>query len=100
MSSKLSINKDFSYRKSLLNYKNQYRINNLLKCDLFIPTEYRQFMLLTKNNRKILLKTKLRNRCLITGRARSVYSYLKLTRMMFKNLAVKGYLSGIRKYSW
>jgi ribosomal protein S14 len=100
MSSKLVINKDFYYRAQLYNYKNQYRVNKLIQCDLYIPTEFRQFVLSTKNNSKFALRSKIHNRCLITGRTKAVYSYLKLTRMMFKNLAVKGYLSGIRKYSW
>lgn len=80
--------------------KNVYRFNKILLNDLYIPTENRQFLLMNKRNKTLSIRPKVRNRCLITGRARSVHSYTKLTRMMFKNLAVQGNLSGIKKYSW
>jgi ribosomal protein S14 len=100
MSSKLKINKDFKSRLSVIQIKNIYRLNKILLNDLYIPTENRQFLLMNNKNKKLLIRSKVRNRCLITGRARSVHSYIKLTRMMFKNLAVKGNLAGIKKYSW
>ena len=44
--------------------------------------------------------TRIKNRCVITGRARSVYSKFKLSRIAFRNLASQGKLPGVTKSSW
>ena len=44
--------------------------------------------------------TRLRNRCVITGRGRSVYKKFKLSRLMFRKLALQGELIGVTKISW
>ncbi len=51
---------------------------------------------LNKNGSKI----RVRNRCVITGRSRSVYSFCKLSRLKFRELAAQGSLAGIKKSSW
>ncbi len=43
---------------------------------------------------------RLRNRCRITGRARGVYSKVKLARSMFRIHAMQGEIPGIVKSSW
>lgn len=45
-------------------------------------------------------KVRLRNRCVITGRSRGVYRDFKMSRIMFRQLASNGELSGVRKSSW
>jgi ribosomal protein S14 len=42
----------------------------------------------------------IKNRCVFSNRSRAVFFKLKLTRMVFKNLATHGYLNGVKKYSW
>jgi len=44
--------------------------------------------------------TRIRNRCIITGRSRSVYRDFRLTRMQLRSLAGFGLLMGVRKSSW
>jgi small subunit ribosomal protein S14 len=44
--------------------------------------------------------SRMRNRCLLTGRSRSVYRKFKLSRLMFREMASAGLLPGIRKASW
>nr|YP_009310477.1 ribosomal protein S14 [Pyramimonas parkeae]AOT98962.1 ribosomal protein S14 [Pyramimonas parkeae] len=44
--------------------------------------------------------TRLRNRCIITGRSRGIYQKFKLSRLNFRRLAVKGLIPGIFKASW
>jgi small subunit ribosomal protein S14 len=44
--------------------------------------------------------TRLRNRCIVTGRPRGVFRHVRLTRHFFKNYALAGLLFGIRKSSW
>jgi small subunit ribosomal protein S14 len=43
---------------------------------------------------------RLRNRCFLTGRGRSVYKKFGLCRHMFRQLALEGKIPGIRKSSW
>lgn len=45
-------------------------------------------------------KTRVRNRCALTGRPRGVYSKMGLSRNMIRELAGKGMLPGIIKASW
>lgn len=44
--------------------------------------------------------TRIKNRCIITGRARSVYRFFKLSRIQLRKLASEGFLPGLSKYSW
>jgi len=43
---------------------------------------------------------KIKNRCVFSNRSRAVFYKLKLTRMVFKNLATYGLLNGVKKHSW
>lgn len=44
--------------------------------------------------------TRVRNRCVLTGRGRGVYRILRLSRITFRELASRGLLPGISKDSW
>jgi len=44
--------------------------------------------------------TKIRNRCILSGRSRSIYRRYHVSRIVFRELATRGHLSGIRKVSW
>lgn len=45
-------------------------------------------------------KTRVRNRCVQTGRARSVYKAFKLSRMPLRNFSCEGRFPGFYKASW
>ena len=45
-------------------------------------------------------KTRLKNRCVISGRSRSVLNFCKLSRICLRELANNGLVSGIVKSSW
>jgi ribosomal protein S14 len=45
-------------------------------------------------------KTRLRNRCVITGRSRGLIRYFRLSRNIFKSFALDGKLYGVQKSSW
>lgn len=45
-------------------------------------------------------KTRVRNRCILTGRARSVIRKFRLSRIMFRELGNFGKIPGLRKSSW
>jgi len=91
------------YKMLLLNLqmnKNLY----FNKWDLFDSRIYYQFKyyLILKlqkiDNRSF--KTKISNRCIWTGRSRSVYRKYKISRIMFKQFSSTGNLPGFAKYSW
>jgi len=44
--------------------------------------------------------TRLHNRCLTTGRARSYYRKFGVSRLVFRELALNGKIPGIMKSSW
>lgn len=43
---------------------------------------------------------RIKNRCLITGRARAVYRKFGISRLKFREMALWGLLPGVRKASW
>ena len=45
-------------------------------------------------------KTRIRNRCEITGRPRGVYRKLRISRIALRDLASKGRIPGMTKSSW
>ena len=45
-------------------------------------------------------KTRIRNRCQITGRPHGVYRKLKISRIALRDLASKGKIPGMTKSSW
>jgi small subunit ribosomal protein S14 len=45
-------------------------------------------------------KTRIRNRCVITGRGRAVYRQFRISRILLRNLGGKGNIPGLRKSSW
>lgn len=44
--------------------------------------------------------TRVRNRCIFTGRPRSVYALFRTSRIVFRELAGQGSLMGVKKASW
>jgi len=45
-------------------------------------------------------RTRVRNRCLLTGRGRGVYRRFKISRICIRELASQGHITGLRKASW
>ena len=45
-------------------------------------------------------KTRIRNRCEITGRPHGVYRKLRISRIALRELALKGKIPGMTKSSW
>nr|BCT43341.1 ribosomal protein S14 [Musella lasiocarpa] len=43
---------------------------------------------------------RVRNRCIFTGRPRSVVKFFRISRIVFRGLASRGTLMGINKSSW
>ena len=45
-------------------------------------------------------RTRIKNRCVFTGRARSTIRYFRMSRLQVRDLYIKGLLYGVRKSSW
>ena len=69
--------------------------------NLNLPKQVRYEYVLKLNNLSLNgCKIRVRNRCVLTGRGRAVYSFCKLSRLKFRELAAQGALAGIKKSSW
>lgn len=92
--------KDFYRRQTVRDYEHQRLILKTLQNDLSLPTENRftALTLLSKLKRNASV-VKIRNRCVLTGRSRGVYNYLRISRIMIRELAAKGGLPGLKKHS-
>ena len=53
-----------------------------------------------KMKREPKFSTRKENRCLRTGRGRSVYRKFGISRIMLRQLALEGKIPGMRKASW
>ncbi len=90
-----SIKKDSKYRQAF----KKFEVDNLLNKVLLRET------LLTKNIQlankfSITSKVKIKNKCIFTGRCKSIYSFFRLSRIAFKEEASFGRLEGVSKSSW
>jgi small subunit ribosomal protein S14 len=67
-----------------------------LRKELKEKGDYDALQALPKNSMPI----RLHNRCIMTGRARSYYRKFGVSRLVFREMALKGELPGIKKSSW
>lgn len=82
------------YEIKRIQYKAIWQDRNLAN-----SIRYNSFFQLSKINRNSSL-TRIRNRCVITGRARSVYNKMRISRIVFREFAAKGAIMGVNKSSW
>lgn len=45
-------------------------------------------------------RTRIRNRCILTGRSRSVWRTFRISRIQLRKLALEGLLMGVKRASW
>ncbi len=74
----------------------RYIIQNLNLSNSIRNLAYSELTNLIKKNSI----TKIRNRCILTNRARAVYRKFKISRLFFKKYALQGELLGVKKASW
>lgn len=75
------------YKSILSNQKESIEFR--YKAHLFLLSFLRQSSLI-----------KIKNRCILTNRSRSVYRKFKMSRLMFRKMALEGKLIGVKKTSW
>jgi len=67
-----------------------------LRKELKEKGDYEGLQKLPKNSSKV----RLHNRCLMTGRSRAYYRKFGVSRLVFREMALKGEIPGIKKASW
>jgi small subunit ribosomal protein S14 len=87
-------------RKSLIAREEKRRrlVNKYAKLrkELKEKGDYEALQKLPKNSSPVRLK----NRCMITGRARSYYRKFGISRLVLREMALKGEIPGLKKSSW
>jgi len=58
--------------------------------------DYEALQKLPKNSAPV----RLHNRCLMTGRARGYYRKFGVSRLVFREMALRGEIPGVKKASW
>ena len=93
--------KDKNRRFSYLCIEKKKLILTYILQNLTIPLQIRIF---ARNEIQLLLQknssTKIKNRCILTNRARAIYKKFKISRVFFKKFALQGELVGVKKASW
>jgi small subunit ribosomal protein S14 len=87
-------------RKSLIarEEKRERMVNKYAKLrkELKEKGDYEALQKLPKNSSPVRLK----NRCMMTGRARSYYRKFGVSRLVLREMALRGEIPGLKKSSW
>lgn len=67
-----------------------------LRKELKVKGDYVELQKLPRNSSKI----RIRKRCQFTGRSRGYYNKFGLSRLVFREMALRGELPGVKKASW
>jgi ribosomal protein S14 len=89
---KIRYNKDKKYINFI--------INNIISKDQYINKRISFKYIMKKKEFRNISISKIKNKCLFSGRNRSVLKKFKLSRMFLKNLGLMGYINGLKKSSW
>ena len=100
MRRKKHVQKDFYRRQKSKNLEYKRISLRAIQNNLALPIKSRlAAQLLLSKMTLDSAKVRIRNRCILTGRSRGIYKYLKISRIMLREYAAKGMLVGIKKNS-
>jgi len=99
------VNKDKNRRNLYTKLESSYKLIKVLQQTTQLQinlTSYYSVILksLNKLSSKNASISRIKRRCILTGRAKSVYKDFGLSRMQLRKLASFGLLSGVKKSSW
>ena len=93
--------KDYKKRSKVKIYEFKWIILKSIIYNQKIPFNLRKkAQKILQNFPKDCYFTRIRNRCIITGRARGIYSKYKMSRIKLREYSLNGILPGIKKSSW
>ena len=100
MAKKSIIEREKKRQKLVIQYlKKRYNLKCEMKQTSFLEEKLhiqRKLQNLPRNSSPV----RLRNRCMITGRARGYYNDFGLSRHVLREMAHEGFLPGVTKSSW
>ena len=101
MAKKSAINRDQKRRKLTAKYAaKRAKLKAATKDESLSMEERFQAQLKLAELPRNSSKTRIRNRCLVTGRPRGYYRKLKMSRIMLRELGSAGKIPGLVKSSW
>jgi ribosomal protein S14 len=69
-------------------------------CNQVLPVSLRRKFLIKLRATRNYSSVRLKNRCVISNRAKSVIRFFQLSRIVFRQLAREGVLVGVKRSSW
>jgi len=98
---KYLIEKDKKRRKIFEFFEKKKLVLKALSVDKRLPASLRLFYKMELHSfKRNASATRIKNRCVITGRGRGVLKYFKMSRLQVRDTFFKGLLYGVRKSSW
>jgi len=97
---KAKMEKDNRRRKEFAAAEPDRLFLKALKRDQRLPVGFRQYLHKFHKLPEFGSRTRIKNRCIISGRGRAVYTEFGLCRIKFRDLALMGKLPGVRLSSW
>ena len=93
--------KDFKLRRFFKKNEINRLVFKFLISNLKIKLTLKSLILI-KNSRKYYFKAfvRIKNRCYITNRSKSIFNFFKLSRIVIKELGGFGFICGLRQSSW
>jgi len=95
------IERDKKKRQLVLKYEQKRLIFKMLKSNCTLSNNIRWIANLELSNLpKNSSKTRVTNRCILTGRGKAVLRSFRISRIALRTLASYGVISGLQKASW
>jgi small subunit ribosomal protein S14 len=101
MANKSSIESDKRIRRAVDSKKNKRNsLKRIIHSRTISPEERFVAQLKLAAMPRTSSSTRIRNRCMVTGRARGFYRKFGISRIMLREMAAEGLIPGVRKASW
>ncbi|HXI88279.1 MAG TPA: 30S ribosomal protein S14 [Parvularculaceae bacterium] len=101
MAKKSMIERDKKRRRMAKSYEGRrQRLKAIMKDESKAPEERFEAALRLAEIPRNASKTRIRNRCQVTGRPRGFYRKLKMSRVALRQLGSEGLIPGLIKASW
>lgn len=101
MASKAAVSKNERRRKLVAQYRERRdELKSIIKNPKTDPASREEAIARLAKMPRNSSKTRIRNRCAVTGRPRAYYRKFGLSRIALRELALRGDLPGVVKASW
>ena len=101
MAKKSAVNRNLRVQALVKQYAGKRQALKAIAVDENLPLEERfEARLKLAELPRSSSKTRIRNRCLVTGRPRAFYRKLKMSRISLRDLGSAGLIPGLVKSSW